>query len=40
MKMISYQQMGCTINILQSSTDVQLDTVRHHDDDEQQQPFF
>ena len=38
--MISYQQMGCTINILQSTTDVQLDTVHHVDDDEQQQPFF
>ena len=24
--MISYQQMGCTINILQSTKDVQLDT--------------
>ena len=31
---------GLLINILQSTTDVQLDTVHHHDDDEQQQPFF
>ena len=40
MKMISYQKMGCTINILQSTTDVQLDTVHYHHDDEEQQPFF